>query len=127
MFNPDLSQVGSPEPPNVDRIPEFGGNAEILTAPHQGVGLAAFHGRGQRFDAEVVVFALGLRDKANGGLVFEMCDKYLLEKTYRPLTMSAYSRVTIESPTTGSPRGIRLHPIGPNVSFNLLLYLISGR
>lgn len=125
VLDPALFHVVLSEPAQEDGVPELRGDAEILAASHQGVGLAALDGGGETFSGEVVVDTLRLRDEAEGALVSAAVGKAY--ETYRPLTMSAYSRVTILVPTTTSPRFTIPHPIGPNASFNRRLYLTSGR
>lgn len=125
VLDPALLHVVLSEPAQEDGVPELRGDAEVLAASHQGIGLAALDGGRETLSREVVVDTLRLRDEADGALVSVAVGKAY--ETYRPLTMSAYSRVTILVPTTTSPRFTIPHPIGPNASFNRRLYLTSGR
>ena len=54
-------------PLNKPRIPEFGRDAEVFAAPHQGVGFAAFGGGGDAVGVEVLLFAAGDGDEAVRG------------------------------------------------------------
>lgn len=47
------------------RIPELRRNAQIFTAAHQGVGLAALGGGGDAVGVKVLLFAAGYGDEAD--------------------------------------------------------------
>lgn len=67
MLDPHLLRVGVLVGPDEALVPELGGDAEVLAAAHEGVGLAGLDGAGDLFFGEVVVFALGLAYEAAGG------------------------------------------------------------
>lgn len=46
------------------RIPQFAGDAEVLTATHHGVGLAALGSGGNPVGAEIVLLAAGNGDES---------------------------------------------------------------
>lgn len=126
MLDPCLDNVLLAEVAHKTGVPELGGYPQVLAAAHQGVGFAAFDGRGQSVGTEIIVLALSLSDEAT------VCQQksskwYEGNGSYRPAARRTYSRVTMLLPTTGSPLGTRAHPMGPKTSFNFLLYLISGR
>ena len=66
VLDPGALQVCLPEPTHEDGVPQLGGDAEVLAAAHEGVGLAALDGVGELLEAEVGVFALGLGDEPGG-------------------------------------------------------------
>ena len=67
VFDPDLLGVLLLVGAQVGGVPELGGDAKVLAAAHQGVGLDALDGGGQGVGAEVLVLALGLADEPGAG------------------------------------------------------------
>lgn len=57
-----LTHVGH-EALDESRVPEFGGDTQILAAAHQGVGLAAFGCGGDAIRVEIGLFATGYADE----------------------------------------------------------------
>lgn len=59
MLHNHLPDMALHEPSNESRIPEFAGDAQVLTAAHQGVGFAALGGGRDAVRVEVLLFAAG--------------------------------------------------------------------
>lgn len=67
MLNPDLLRHAGQKLANETGVPEFGRDAQVLAAPHQGVGFAAFGCRWDAVRVEVLLFAAGYGDETIGG------------------------------------------------------------
>lgn len=59
MFNKCLFSTRGQELLDEARVPQFTRNTKILTAAHQGIGLAAFCGSWDAIRIEVLLFAAG--------------------------------------------------------------------
>lgn len=70
MLDKHLAGVLGLEFPNPARIPQLAGDAQILTAPDEGVGLAPFRGRGDAVGTEVILLTTGDRNKPNQHLAY---------------------------------------------------------
>lgn len=65
VFNPDLLSVFFLKIPNVARVPQLRGDAQVLAAAHQRVGLAPFAGGGDTVVVtEELALATGLCDES---------------------------------------------------------------
>lgn len=71
VLDPDFPAVLLFEISNESRIPELGSDAEVLAAPHQGVGLATLPSSGDGFFGKVLTFSSGLGDES------AYCDTYI--------------------------------------------------
>lgn len=141
VLDPDLAGVLLLELADEARVPQLRGDAQVLAAPQQGVGLAALAGRRYRLFGEVLAFAARLCDVS----VLRLCGQpsgkpagtshvgnprgmgEQGKTAYRPWTMRAYSLDTTFSLTVTSPLGARPQPPGPKAWFRMRRYLISGR
>lgn len=130
VLHEQLADMGLHEAANEARVPELRRDPEVFAAAHQGVGFAAFGSGRDAVGVEVLLFSAGKRDEAGIGvlvvlLYFSTCR--VGAPSYRPPQTRPYSLVTSLPVTIVSPLGARPHPPGPNVLFNMRLYLISGR
>lgn len=64
MLDKHLARVLGLELADPPRIPQLAGNAQVLAAPHQRVGLAPFRRCRDAVGAEIVLFAAGDGDEA---------------------------------------------------------------
>jgi hypothetical protein len=130
VLDEQLADMSLHEAADEARVPELRRDSEIFAAAHQGVGFAAL-GRGRdAVGVEVLLLAAGKRDEARHEALVVLQYfhvRKVVALSYRPPQTRPYSLVTSLPVTIVSPLGARPQPPGPNVLFNMRLYLISGR
>ena len=122
-----LAHVGLHEATDEPRVPELGGDPQVLAAAHEGVGLAALGRGGDAVGVEVLLFATSEGNEAAMDQLAGGCCVDIIECAYRPPQTRPYSLVTNLPVTIVSPLGARPQPPGPKALFNMRLYLISGK
>jgi hypothetical protein len=130
VLDEKLADMSLHEAADEARVPELRGDSEVFAAAHQGVGFAAFGGGRDAVGVEVLLLAAGEGDEAGIRVLVVLLYSRVcrvIALSYRPPQTRPYSLVTSLPVTMVSPLGARPHPPGPNVLFNMRLYLISGR